>query len=100
MPESGRRVNVMILVALAGLRDHAHSPVLSTQPCGFTFGGEFDALDRLVGSRGSRRWQCTCPDDIRPRDRERARHGPGAVSYTHLRAHETPEQLVCRLLLE
>src|SRR5678815_3008841 len=23
-----------------------------------------------------------------------------AVSYTHLRAHETPEQLVCRLLLE
>mgnify|MGYP002682156227 CR=1 FL=1 len=24
----------------------------------------------------------------------------GAVSYTHLRAHETPEQLVCRLLLE
>src|SRR5678816_4023846 len=25
---------------------------------------------------------------------------PGAVSYTHLRAHETPEHLVCRLLLE
>src|SRR5678815_4482364 len=24
----------------------------------------------------------------------------GTVSYTHLRAHETPEQLVCRLLLE
>eukprot|EP00658_Telonema_sp_P-2_P029887 TRINITY_DN22665_c0_g1_i1.p1 TRINITY_DN22665_c0_g1~~TRINITY_DN22665_c0_g1_i1.p1 ORF type:complete len:113 (+),score=33.52 TRINITY_DN22665_c0_g1_i1:127-465(+) len=24
----------------------------------------------------------------------------GAVSYTHLRAHETPEHLVCRLLLE
>ena len=24
----------------------------------------------------------------------------GAVSYTHPRAHETPEQLVCRLLLE
>ena len=24
----------------------------------------------------------------------------GPVSYTHLRAHETPEQLVCRLLLE
>src|SRR5665254_15632 len=23
-----------------------------------------------------------------------------AVSYTHLRAHETPEQLVCRLVLE
>src|SRR5678816_1539176 len=24
----------------------------------------------------------------------------GYVSYTHLRAHETPEHLVCRLLLE
>src|SRR5678816_3732787 len=27
-------------------------------------------------------------------------HEPDAVSYTHLRAHETPEHLVCRLLLE
>eukprot|EP00658_Telonema_sp_P-2_P015870 TRINITY_DN16132_c0_g1_i2.p1 TRINITY_DN16132_c0_g1~~TRINITY_DN16132_c0_g1_i2.p1 ORF type:complete len:106 (+),score=21.52 TRINITY_DN16132_c0_g1_i2:150-467(+) len=27
-------------------------------------------------------------------------HGCAAVSYTHLRAHETPEHLVCRLLLE
>ena len=26
--------------------------------------------------------------------------GSGTVSYTHLRAHETPEHLVCRLLLE
>ena len=26
--------------------------------------------------------------------------GVQPVSYTHLRAHETPEQLVCRLLLE
>src|SRR5678815_4780412 len=26
--------------------------------------------------------------------------GATAVSYTHLRAHETPEHLVCRLLLE
>ena len=26
--------------------------------------------------------------------------GSAAVSYTHLRAHETPEHLVCRLLLE
>eukprot|EP00658_Telonema_sp_P-2_P029560 TRINITY_DN22478_c0_g1_i1.p1 TRINITY_DN22478_c0_g1~~TRINITY_DN22478_c0_g1_i1.p1 ORF type:complete len:118 (-),score=17.54 TRINITY_DN22478_c0_g1_i1:104-457(-) len=25
---------------------------------------------------------------------------PAPVSYTHLRAHETPEHLVCRLLLE
>src|SRR5678815_4457463 len=27
-------------------------------------------------------------------------YDPDAVSYTHLRAHETPEHLVCRLLLE
>ncbi len=27
-------------------------------------------------------------------------HGFDAVFYTHLRAHETPEHLVCRLLLE
>ena len=26
--------------------------------------------------------------------------GVKAVSYTHLRAHETPEHIVCRLLLE
>src|SRR5678815_5537866 len=27
-------------------------------------------------------------------------HNLKSVSYTHLRAHETPEHLVCRLLLE
>eukprot|EP00658_Telonema_sp_P-2_P005587 TRINITY_DN12092_c0_g1_i2.p1 TRINITY_DN12092_c0_g1~~TRINITY_DN12092_c0_g1_i2.p1 ORF type:complete len:117 (-),score=27.43 TRINITY_DN12092_c0_g1_i2:76-426(-) len=27
-------------------------------------------------------------------------HSSETVSYTHLRAHETPEHLVCRLLLE
>src|SRR5678815_2159391 len=27
-------------------------------------------------------------------------YGMYSVSYTHLRAHETPEHLVCRLLLE
>eukprot|EP00658_Telonema_sp_P-2_P076918 TRINITY_DN6842_c0_g1_i1.p1 TRINITY_DN6842_c0_g1~~TRINITY_DN6842_c0_g1_i1.p1 ORF type:complete len:450 (+),score=155.02 TRINITY_DN6842_c0_g1_i1:183-1532(+) len=30
----------------------------------------------------------------------RLKEGFSAVSYTHLRAHETPEHLVCRLLLE
>src|SRR5450759_5700978 len=29
-----------------------------------------------------------------------AKHGRGPVSYTHLRAHETRHDLVCRLLLE
>src|SRR5674476_1214023 len=32
--------------------------------------------------------------------RRRKQHGVGAVSYTHLRAHETGRNLVCRLLLE
>eukprot|EP00658_Telonema_sp_P-2_P072837 TRINITY_DN6192_c0_g1_i2.p1 TRINITY_DN6192_c0_g1~~TRINITY_DN6192_c0_g1_i2.p1 ORF type:complete len:506 (-),score=151.45 TRINITY_DN6192_c0_g1_i2:33-1550(-) len=36
--------------------------------------------------------------EARPRRAEVC--GPGPVSYTHLRAHETPEHLVCRLLLE
>ena len=30
----------------------------------------------------------------------RGEYSAGAVSYTHLRAHETPEHLVCRLMLE
>ena len=41
-------------------------------------------------------------EDLRRRDEERrlALHGVGAVSYTHLRAHETVLDIVCRLLLE
>src|SRR5674536_377793 len=39
-----------------------------------------------------------------PQDRQPKRawlsRDSAAVSYTHLRAHETPEHLVCRLLLE
>src|SRR5665254_20283 len=30
---------------------------------------------------------------------QKIEHKPDTVSYTHLRAHETPEHLVCRLLL-
>src|SRR5674536_386596 len=45
---------------------------------------------------GNRRWH--------GRARRRGHHsrwnGLRPVSYTHLRAHETPEHLVCRLLLE
>ena len=33
-------------------------------------------------------------------DRDRRGRGRGPVSYTHLRDHETHEQLVCRRLLE
>eukprot|EP00658_Telonema_sp_P-2_P002890 TRINITY_DN11064_c0_g1_i9.p1 TRINITY_DN11064_c0_g1~~TRINITY_DN11064_c0_g1_i9.p1 ORF type:complete len:131 (-),score=47.50 TRINITY_DN11064_c0_g1_i9:23-415(-) len=37
----------------------------------------------------------TMPDVVTPEDFQTM-----PVSYTHLRAHETPEHLVCRLLLE
>ena len=45
-----------------------------------------------AGGKGAARWTC----------RDQAQHPPRSapVSYTHLRAHETPEHLVCRLLLE
>src|SRR5678815_128350 len=36
---------------------------------------------------------------LRPAFALRSEPALGAVSYTHLRAHETPEHLVCRLLL-
>ena len=38
------------------------------------------------------------PDLMTPRGGTSS--GPDAVSYTHLRAHETGRNLVCRLLLE
>src|SRR5678815_2288288 len=38
--------------------------------------------------------------DLSPRRRDGADVADDPVSYTHLRAHETPEHLVCRLLLE
>ena len=40
--------------------------------------------------------------DPKPSERTRGQDMPARtpVSYTHLRAHENPEQLVCRLLLE
>eukprot|EP00658_Telonema_sp_P-2_P043322 TRINITY_DN31260_c0_g1_i1.p1 TRINITY_DN31260_c0_g1~~TRINITY_DN31260_c0_g1_i1.p1 ORF type:complete len:171 (+),score=50.37 TRINITY_DN31260_c0_g1_i1:648-1160(+) len=46
----------------------------------------FDGIDELAG------WMGILPSTLRAT--------MGAVSYTHLRAHETPEHLVCRLLLE
>ena len=38
----------------------------------------------------------SCPDS----NRNPESNSITPVSYTHLRAHETPEHLVCRLLLE
>src|SRR5680860_399097 len=36
---------------------------------------------------------------LAPDSRHNLEYSPGAVSYTHLRAHETDSYLVCRLLL-
>eukprot|EP00658_Telonema_sp_P-2_P084736 TRINITY_DN9493_c0_g1_i2.p1 TRINITY_DN9493_c0_g1~~TRINITY_DN9493_c0_g1_i2.p1 ORF type:complete len:112 (-),score=31.28 TRINITY_DN9493_c0_g1_i2:21-356(-) len=41
-----------------------------------------------------------CHDHLHNVQRVQAQVILEAVSYTHLRAHETPEHLVCRLLLE
>ena len=45
---------------------------------------------RQYGEGGKNRWRNQTEKDSEDK----------AVSYTHLRAHETPEHLVCRLLLE
>src|SRR5665213_3289998 len=68
------------------------------------------AADDYVGRPGERRE--TDPSDPRHQHRHAAfvegrgsrasslAECPGAVSYTHLRAHETGRNLVCRLLLD
>src|SRR5665809_24894 len=48
------------------------------------------SLGGCLGSWNPRTWRC----QVRVLD------GVEAVSYTHLRAHETKANLVCRLLLE
>ena len=53
---------------------------------------ELLSIDILVEWKKNRTW------GMNPIAKVRAWTGP--VSYTHLRAHETPEHLVCRLLLE
>ena len=45
-----------------------------------------------------RREASTCGDDLESAAKELA-HALEPVSYTHLRAHETPEHLLCRLVL-
>ena len=42
----------------------------------------------------------SAPKDMRKKGQATMFYGVGAVSYTHLRAHETVLDLVCRLLLE
>eukprot|EP00658_Telonema_sp_P-2_P064712 TRINITY_DN5390_c0_g1_i1.p1 TRINITY_DN5390_c0_g1~~TRINITY_DN5390_c0_g1_i1.p1 ORF type:complete len:164 (+),score=52.02 TRINITY_DN5390_c0_g1_i1:193-684(+) len=56
--------------------------------CIFAHGKVELSSTRAPGTTGEESRVCLAPIDYDP------------VSYTHLRAHETPEHLVCRLLLE
>src|SRR5678816_2398457 len=66
---------------------HAYQPGIGPHP-------EHQAVDlvmrELALQRPLWRWRVRACDPITNQP----------VSYTHLRAHETPEHLVCRLLLE
>eukprot|EP00658_Telonema_sp_P-2_P062622 TRINITY_DN51302_c0_g1_i1.p1 TRINITY_DN51302_c0_g1~~TRINITY_DN51302_c0_g1_i1.p1 ORF type:complete len:116 (+),score=28.15 TRINITY_DN51302_c0_g1_i1:125-472(+) len=53
---------------------------------------EADRIADTVARFGGGDWLVACDNGGTVRAK--------AVSYTHLRAHETPEHLVCRLLLE
>src|SRR5678816_2463330 len=59
-----------------------------------------DRRDRVGGAQDAVRDPGLAPD-LRgdPAAQHRDEAEPPPVSYTHLRAHETPEHLVCRLLL-
>src|SRR5665647_2731838 len=61
-----------------------------------------DMFDCVMPTRNARNgWLFTRHGDIKLKNaRYKNDTGPLAVSYTHLRAHETDSYLVCRLLLE
>src|SRR5674536_98292 len=90
--------------AVRGIRHRAGLPVGPVPGVAHPVLEERDAVaegaavplaDGYVGERGDE------PADSSPTGQVALDAGPqhDAVSYTHLRAHETPEQLVCRLLL-
>ena len=79
----------MLAAAFAGCLSDDESDVdLDDSDGGYEYASNVDNHRMLMGD--------VC--DIK--DLSGAYDWTGAVSYTHLRAHETPEHLVCRLLLE
>src|SRR5450759_5897363 len=75
----------LALVRLA-LRSCSQAAISSTRVC-------------LSGIRRSRHWDDRTPSSDSARSSQLPCFGV-SVSYTHLRAHETRHDLVCRLLLE
>src|SRR5674536_365085 len=65
---------------------------------GYALAARLDAVSALWSGYRRRSAAVIAPD--RPPDRLPESPDVTPVSYTHLRAHETPEHLVCRLLLE
>ena len=53
-----------------------------------------------VNKYGTLYFNVTVPEELAEQTISLFNAGYDPVSYTHLRAHETPEHLVCRLLLE
>src|SRR5674536_301272 len=98
-----QEVTLRRVLRLRGARSRAPRGTGADRPTGRTAGGgswlgTTDTSPRpktVMG--GSRRGFGTCE---RPLQHPEGGAGPSPVSYTHLRAHETPEHLVCRLLLE
>eukprot|EP00658_Telonema_sp_P-2_P040774 TRINITY_DN29160_c0_g1_i1.p1 TRINITY_DN29160_c0_g1~~TRINITY_DN29160_c0_g1_i1.p1 ORF type:complete len:116 (+),score=5.79 TRINITY_DN29160_c0_g1_i1:162-509(+) len=56
-------------------------------------------LTQALGQRHTL-YKQTIVDGVVAPQRQQVLYRSRPVSYTHLRAHETPEHLVCRLLLE
>ena len=65
--------------------------------------GQIASSPRVEDCVGCKRCETACPTDflsVRVYLGAETTRSLGSVSYTHLRAHETRHELVCRLLLE
>src|SRR5678815_5563701 len=101
-PAKSSPMSICAAISTAGL-SLAHAtrvcPIRPRAPLMSSRSG-FTRLDKA--QRAERRFELLCigPIHLAKRQTNISLHLPGqrAVSYTHLRAHETPEHLVCRLL--
>src|SRR5678816_3369554 len=86
-----------------GTLQFSGSPLLETlriRYCRFCFAVIAHCRSWAVARRGFSRYQAGSPVTNALKPSEPPNNPRRPVSYTHLRAHETPEHLVCRLLLE